>query len=79
MKAITNFRFLDGVGNVAPNGLYDLALGPADIKEVRSSDVMMHLSQISPYHFISHLGFMPVQLKFQEVIHQKWLIMFWNL
>lgn len=34
VKAITNFRFLDGVGNVAPNGLYDLALGPADTKEV---------------------------------------------
>uniref|UniRef100_A0A3B4EPZ8 DNA-directed RNA polymerase subunit n=1 Tax=Pundamilia nyererei TaxID=303518 RepID=A0A3B4EPZ8_9CICH len=37
VKAITNFRFLDGVGNVAPNGLYDLALGPADIKEVCST------------------------------------------
>lgn len=34
MKAITNARFLDAVGNVAPNSLYDLALGPADIKEV---------------------------------------------
>uniref|UniRef100_A0A669B007 DNA-directed RNA polymerase subunit n=1 Tax=Oreochromis niloticus TaxID=8128 RepID=A0A669B007_ORENI len=37
VKAITNFRFLDGVGNVAPNGLYDLALGPADTKEVCST------------------------------------------
>lgn len=34
VKAITNSRFLDAVGNVAPNSLYDLALGPADIKEV---------------------------------------------
>ncbi|KAM3613299.1 uncharacterized protein V6R79_023616 [Siganus canaliculatus] len=34
VKLITNARFLDAVGNVAPNGLYDLALGPADIKEV---------------------------------------------
>lgn len=34
VKAITNDRFLDAVGNVAPNSLYDLALGPADIKEV---------------------------------------------
>ncbi|KAM3867222.1 DNA-directed RNA polymerase I subunit RPA1 [Diretmus argenteus] len=34
VKTITNFRFLDSVGNVAPNSLYDLALGPADSKEV---------------------------------------------
>lgn len=34
VKAITNSRFLDAVGNVAPNSLYDLALGPADSKEV---------------------------------------------
>lgn len=34
VKAITNARFLDAVGNVAPNSLYDLALGPADHKEV---------------------------------------------
>ncbi|XP_054647191.1 DNA-directed RNA polymerase I subunit RPA1 isoform X2 [Dunckerocampus dactyliophorus] len=33
VKVITNPRFLDGVGNVAPNSLYDLALGPADSKE----------------------------------------------
>ncbi|XP_056138723.1 DNA-directed RNA polymerase I subunit RPA1 [Lampris incognitus] len=37
VKAITNHRFIDGVGNVAPNGLYDLALGPADNKEVCST------------------------------------------
>lgn len=34
VKAITNARFLDAVGNVATNSLYDLALGPADHKEV---------------------------------------------
>lgn len=34
VKNITNSRFLDNVGNVAPNSLYDLALGPADNKEV---------------------------------------------
>ncbi|XP_071313140.1 DNA-directed RNA polymerase I subunit RPA1 [Trachinotus anak] len=37
VKAVTNSRFLDGVGNVAPNSLYDLALGPADSKEVCST------------------------------------------
>uniref|UniRef100_A0A665TS78 DNA-directed RNA polymerase subunit n=1 Tax=Echeneis naucrates TaxID=173247 RepID=A0A665TS78_ECHNA len=37
VKAITNFRFLDAVGNVAPNSLYDLALGPPDNKEVCST------------------------------------------
>ncbi|XP_038157379.1 DNA-directed RNA polymerase I subunit RPA1 [Cyprinodon tularosa] len=37
VKAISNSRFLDAVGNVAPNSLYDLALGPADIKEVCST------------------------------------------
>ncbi|XP_028271640.1 DNA-directed RNA polymerase I subunit RPA1 [Parambassis ranga] len=37
VKTITNFRFLDGVGNVAPNSLYDLALGPVDSKEVCST------------------------------------------
>lgn len=35
VKTITNSRFLDAVGNVAPNSLYDLALGPADNKEAR--------------------------------------------
>ncbi|XP_041048418.1 DNA-directed RNA polymerase I subunit RPA1 [Carcharodon carcharias] len=34
VKAITNPYFLDNVGNPAANGLYDLALGPADSKEV---------------------------------------------
>ncbi|XP_068596137.1 DNA-directed RNA polymerase I subunit RPA1 [Brachionichthys hirsutus] len=37
VKAITNPRFLDAVGNVAPNSLYDLALGPVDNKEVCST------------------------------------------
>ncbi|XP_017278620.1 DNA-directed RNA polymerase I subunit RPA1 [Kryptolebias marmoratus] len=37
VKAVTNHRFLDAVGNVAPNSLYDLALGPADNKEVCST------------------------------------------
>ena len=37
VKTITNARFLDAVGNVAPNSLYDLALGPADSKEVDPS------------------------------------------
>ncbi|KAF7649221.1 hypothetical protein LDENG_00144910 [Lucifuga dentata] len=37
VKLITNSRFLDPVGNVAPNSLYDLALGPADSKEVCST------------------------------------------
>uniref|UniRef100_A0A671WNV0 DNA-directed RNA polymerase subunit n=1 Tax=Sparus aurata TaxID=8175 RepID=A0A671WNV0_SPAAU len=37
VKTITNSRFLDAVGNVAPNSLYDLALGPADIKEACST------------------------------------------
>ncbi|XP_072112743.1 DNA-directed RNA polymerase I subunit RPA1 isoform X2 [Mobula birostris] len=34
VKAITNPNLLDNVGNPAANGLYDLALGPADSKEV---------------------------------------------
>ncbi|XP_053735910.1 DNA-directed RNA polymerase I subunit RPA1 [Synchiropus splendidus] len=37
VKAINNWRFLDGVGNMAPNSLYDTALGPADNKEVCST------------------------------------------
>ncbi|XP_034545146.1 DNA-directed RNA polymerase I subunit RPA1 [Notolabrus celidotus] len=37
VKNITSSRFLDAVGNVAPNSLYDLALGPADNKEVCST------------------------------------------
>ncbi|TNN66013.1 DNA-directed RNA polymerase I subunit RPA1 [Liparis tanakae] len=48
VKAITNFRFLDSVGNVAPNSLYDLALGPADSKEklymfIRGSCLSCHM------------------------------------
>ncbi|XP_063781050.1 DNA-directed RNA polymerase I subunit RPA1 [Pseudophryne corroboree] len=34
VKAITNPQYLDSVGNPMVNGLYDLALGPADNKEV---------------------------------------------
>uniref|UniRef100_A0A3Q2QBA7 DNA-directed RNA polymerase subunit n=1 Tax=Fundulus heteroclitus TaxID=8078 RepID=A0A3Q2QBA7_FUNHE len=37
VKTITNSQFLDSVGNVAQNSLYDLALGPADIKEICST------------------------------------------
>ncbi|KAM4586026.1 LOW QUALITY PROTEIN: DNA-directed RNA polymerase I subunit RPA1 [Fundulus diaphanus] len=37
VKTITNSKFLDSVGNVAQNSLYDLALGPADIKEICST------------------------------------------
>ncbi|XP_077434020.1 DNA-directed RNA polymerase I subunit RPA1 isoform X1 [Vanacampus margaritifer] len=37
VKTITNARLLDGVGNVLPNSLYDLALGPADNKEACST------------------------------------------
>ncbi|XP_028815371.1 DNA-directed RNA polymerase I subunit RPA1 isoform X2 [Denticeps clupeoides] len=33
VKAITNPQILDSVGNAAPSGLYDLALGPTDHKE----------------------------------------------
>ncbi|KAF4791332.1 RNA polymerase I subunit A [Turdus rufiventris] len=34
VKPITNPQYLDNVGNPAVNGLYDLALGPPDSKEV---------------------------------------------
>ncbi|XP_061690930.1 DNA-directed RNA polymerase I subunit RPA1 [Syngnathoides biaculeatus] len=37
VKSITNSKLLDGVGNAAPNSLYDLALGPADNKEACST------------------------------------------
>lgn len=37
VTAIANPRFLDTVGNMAPNSLYDSALGPADNKEVCST------------------------------------------
>ncbi|XP_006028713.1 DNA-directed RNA polymerase I subunit RPA1 [Alligator sinensis] len=33
VKAITNPRYLDNVGNPAANGLYDLSLGPPDARE----------------------------------------------
>ncbi|EMP32181.1 DNA-directed RNA polymerase I subunit RPA1 [Chelonia mydas] len=34
VKAISNPRYLDNVGNPSVNGLYDLSLGPPDAKEV---------------------------------------------
>lgn len=34
VKSITNPRYVDYLGNPSANGLYDLALGPADSKEV---------------------------------------------
>ncbi|XP_004642855.1 DNA-directed RNA polymerase I subunit RPA1 [Octodon degus] len=34
VKSITNPRYLDSLGSPSANGLYDLALGPADSKEV---------------------------------------------
>lgn len=34
VKSITNPRYVDSLGNPSVNGLYDLALGPADSKEV---------------------------------------------
>uniref|UniRef100_A0AAR2JTJ7 DNA-directed RNA polymerase subunit n=1 Tax=Pygocentrus nattereri TaxID=42514 RepID=A0AAR2JTJ7_PYGNA len=37
VKSITNSILLDSVGNAAPSGLYDLALGPADNKEICST------------------------------------------
>ncbi|XDV36697.1 hypothetical protein PO909_006431, partial [Leuciscus waleckii] len=37
VKTVTNPELLDGVGNAALNGLYDLALGPADSKEICST------------------------------------------
>uniref|UniRef100_A0A3Q2I2F1 DNA-directed RNA polymerase subunit n=1 Tax=Equus caballus TaxID=9796 RepID=A0A3Q2I2F1_HORSE len=39
VKSITNPRYLDSLGNPSVNGLYDLALGPADSKEVCSTCV----------------------------------------
>uniref|UniRef100_A0A8D2KPH9 DNA-directed RNA polymerase subunit n=1 Tax=Urocitellus parryii TaxID=9999 RepID=A0A8D2KPH9_UROPR len=39
VKSITNPRYLDSLGNPSANGLYDLALGPADSKEVCSTCV----------------------------------------
>ncbi|KAG1935581.1 DNA-directed RNA polymerase I subunit RPA1 [Pimephales promelas] len=37
VKTVTNPELLEGVGSAAPNGLYDLALGPADSKEICST------------------------------------------
>lgn len=39
VKSITNPRYLDSLGNPSANGLYDLALGPADSREVCSTCV----------------------------------------
>ncbi|XP_051830346.1 DNA-directed RNA polymerase I subunit RPA1 [Antechinus flavipes] len=39
VKAITNPRYVDHVGNPSVNGLYDLSLGPADSKEACSTCV----------------------------------------
>uniref|UniRef100_A0A8C5NYL8 DNA-directed RNA polymerase subunit n=1 Tax=Jaculus jaculus TaxID=51337 RepID=A0A8C5NYL8_JACJA len=39
VKSITNPRYMDSLGNPSANGLYDLALGPADSKEVCSTCV----------------------------------------
>ncbi|XP_036079826.1 DNA-directed RNA polymerase I subunit RPA1 [Rousettus aegyptiacus] len=39
VKSITNPRYLDSLGNPSVNGLYDLALGPADSREVCSTCV----------------------------------------
>ncbi|XP_066233877.1 DNA-directed RNA polymerase I subunit RPA1 isoform X2 [Saccopteryx leptura] len=39
VKSITNPRYLDSLGNPSVNGLYDLALGPPDSKEVCSTCV----------------------------------------
>ncbi|KAM8785455.1 DNA-directed RNA polymerase I subunit RPA1 [Rhynchonycteris naso] len=39
VKSITNPQYLDSLGNPSVNGLYDLALGPPDSKEVCSTCV----------------------------------------
>ncbi|NXJ62661.1 RPA1 polymerase, partial [Rostratula benghalensis] len=49
VKAITNPQYLDNVGNPASNGLYDLALGPPDSKEVCAT-CMQNFSNC-PGHF----------------------------
>ncbi|XP_066505483.1 DNA-directed RNA polymerase I subunit RPA1 [Hoplias malabaricus] len=49
VKNITNSLLLDSVGNAAPNGLYDLALGPADNKEICAT--CMQNFQHCPGHF----------------------------
>uniref|UniRef100_A0A3P9N1Q4 DNA-directed RNA polymerase subunit n=1 Tax=Poecilia reticulata TaxID=8081 RepID=A0A3P9N1Q4_POERE len=50
VKTITNSKFLDAVGNVAQNSLYDLALGPTDIKEVICSTCCQDFNNC-PGHF----------------------------
>ncbi|NWT00221.1 RPA1 polymerase, partial [Mionectes macconnelli] len=49
VKPITNPQYLDNVGNPAANGLYDLALGPPDSKEVCAT-CMQNFSNC-PGHF----------------------------
>ncbi|NXH11506.1 RPA1 polymerase, partial [Bucco capensis] len=49
VKAITNPQYLDNVGNPAGNGLYDLALGPPDSREVCAT-CMQNFSNC-PGHF----------------------------
>uniref|UniRef100_A0A8C4V3P1 DNA-directed RNA polymerase subunit n=1 Tax=Falco tinnunculus TaxID=100819 RepID=A0A8C4V3P1_FALTI len=49
VKAITNPQYLDNVGNPAINGLYDLALGPPDSREVCAT-CMQNFSNC-PGHF----------------------------
>ena len=49
VKPITNPQYLDNVGNPAINGLYDLALGPPDSKEVCAT-CMQNFSNC-PGHF----------------------------
>ncbi|KAM6269791.1 DNA-directed RNA polymerase I subunit RPA1 isoform 1-T1 [Porphyrio hochstetteri] len=49
VKPITNAQYLDNVGNPAINGLYDLALGPPDSKEVCAT-CMQNFSNC-PGHF----------------------------
>ncbi|XP_073676380.1 DNA-directed RNA polymerase I subunit RPA1 [Garra rufa] len=49
VKSITNSQLFDNVGNAAPNGLYDLALGPADNKEICSTCMQDYSS--CPGHF----------------------------
>uniref|UniRef100_A0A8B9PGK6 DNA-directed RNA polymerase subunit n=1 Tax=Apteryx owenii TaxID=8824 RepID=A0A8B9PGK6_APTOW len=49
VKNITNPQYLDSVGNPAVNGLYDLALGPPDSKEVCAT-CMQNFSNC-PGHF----------------------------
>lgn len=60
MKTITNSQFLDAVGNVCPNSLYDLALGPADSKEARPQPpsplpLPLQMSEAWPAVFKSNL------------------------